>query len=146
MNLIVDSNIVISAIIKDAATRKLLFHPTLELYAPSELFQEIEKHKQEIMRKASITQQDFDTFLLTLKKIIKTIPAEQYAAFLPIANQAIDDPQDAPFAAAAVSLETKASIWSNDKHFTTKQTQIFEKLGVKIFSTQKLLEKLEAPP
>ncbi len=61
----------------------------------------------------------------------------------------LDDPDDAPFAAAAIALSAigeaggDCDIWSNDKHFTEKKAVLFRKYGVKVFTTKMLSELMQ---
>ncbi|MFA5049670.1 MAG: PIN domain-containing protein [Candidatus Micrarchaeia archaeon] len=43
MDLIVDTNIVVSAILKKGITRNLLFHPDITLFSPAYLKEELQK-------------------------------------------------------------------------------------------------------
>jgi len=148
MKLVLDTNVVISAILRNSATRQLLVHPALELYAPDHLFEEIEEHKDEILEKAGITTAEFVKFVSSLEKLVKILPRRAYAEFLDEAKTAIADPDDAPFLAAAMALgapsgkEGDCDIWTSDKHFLAKQGELFQKYGVKILKTGDLLALL----
>ena len=60
MRLVVDSNILFSALIKQEVTAKILLDLSLELYAPEFMLEEFEKHKQEILSKAKRTEEEFN--------------------------------------------------------------------------------------
>ena len=47
MELVVDANVVFSALIKEGVTIKLLFDPNLILYAPDFFLEEFNKHREE---------------------------------------------------------------------------------------------------
>lgn len=55
MKLVVDTNIIISALIKAGATRKIIFDRTFELITPSFTISEINKYREEICKKAEIS-------------------------------------------------------------------------------------------
>ena len=48
MRLIIDANILFSALIKDSSTAKLLIDDKLKLYAPEFLFEEFAKYLKQI--------------------------------------------------------------------------------------------------
>src|SRR3989344_5319912 len=104
MKLIVDTNVVFSALIKDSKTRKLLVHSALELHAPGYLFEELQANKKEITLKAGITSDDFDVLTNALTPVIKTVSGSDYEGHLSEACKLLTDLKDAPFAAAAIAL------------------------------------------
>ncbi len=50
MDLVIDANILIAALIKQRTTYTLLFNNKLHLYSAEYLFSEIEEHKKEILK------------------------------------------------------------------------------------------------
>ena len=136
MKLLVDTNILISALIKDGATRKLLFHLDAELLTIALLEQEIENYQAIILEKAEIDILIFNRIFETLKARITFLEDDLFIPFMPFASEIMDpiDPGDTPFLAAA--LATGAEIWSDDVHFQ-QQTR------VKVWTTSHLLHFLE---
>ncbi|MBI5332429.1 MAG: hypothetical protein HZB65_02565 [Candidatus Aenigmarchaeota archaeon] len=51
MDLVVDANILFSALIKDSFAHNLLFNERFHLFTPDYIFSEFEKHKEEILKK-----------------------------------------------------------------------------------------------
>ena len=141
MKLVVDTNIVISSIIRGATARKLLFHPTLELYAPDYIFEELERNKFEIIQKADIFYDEFEIFLRAVSKVINIIPKEAYSEYLGEAHTIINYAPDEPFAAVAIALGD-CGIWSNDRHFIDKEGELFQKFGIKVWTIKSLHEIL----
>ncbi|MFH1247426.1 MAG: PIN domain-containing protein [Candidatus Micrarchaeota archaeon] len=139
MKLVVDTNIVISAIIRDATTRKLLFHPALELYAPEYIFEELERNKAEVIQKAGISLSEFETFLRVVSKVVNIVPKEAYSEYLEEAHQVIDYVPDEPFAAVAIALGD-CGIWSNDGHFIDKESELLQKFGIIVWTVKSLHE------
>lgn len=142
MKLVVDSNAVISSLVRQSVSRRLLFHPNLELYAPEYLFEELEEHKNEIVSKASISEKEFRTLVNALKKIINVLPLEFYKKSFSEAEQLVEDPNDLPFAASAIALSrfAECGIWSNDAHFLSKEKDFFNKFGIRVWNTKLLYE------
>ncbi|MFH0713192.1 MAG: PIN domain-containing protein [Candidatus Micrarchaeota archaeon] len=139
MKLIVDTNIIIAAIIKDSTTRRLLLRFDLELFSPEYLFEELNEHREEIIRKAKINEQDFEDFCQVIRRIIHIVPKTTYAHHLAEAAGVIEDENDWPFAAVALSAGD-CGIWSNDPHFTQKSKELFEKHCITIWTTHRLYE------
>ncbi len=117
MKLVVDTNIFISALIKDGMARHLLLHLDCELFTIQFSEKEIEKYKHYILKKGQIDNTSFELILNKLKekviiiddRIIMQHFEEAKSIMWPI------DPKDTPFIAAA--LATASDIWSDDPHF-----------------------------
>ena len=56
MDLVVDANIIIAAIIKESTSYTLLFREDFHLYTAEYIFTEIEEHKEEILKKTKKTE------------------------------------------------------------------------------------------
>lgn|GEM_PF-1479653 len=168
MKLVIDANVVISAIIRDGVTRKLLLHPALELVTPAYLFDELEEHREEIMRKAGLDILQFRQFITLLGKVIEVMPSRAYEAYVEEARRVLTDPDDLPYAACAIALTIQrpglpepgiieialkdeaeldkaaavdldeCGIWTNDPHFFEKETEFLQRFGVKIWKTNVL--------
>lgn len=59
MKLIIDSNVLISALIKDSTTRKILTKFGLIFYYPEISLGEIEKYKSLILEKSNLTEEEY---------------------------------------------------------------------------------------
>ena len=132
MKLVVDTNRIIAALIKDGASRRILLKKNITFISPDITFAEIYKYEWEILEKADITHAEFDILLSLLFNRITILSKEEYFAFLKESETLIEDKGDVPFIAAAISQKAHG-IWSDDRHFK-KQTKI------KIFSTREMLE------
>lgn len=133
--LIIDSNILVSAIIKEGITREVLTTKSnINFVFPEAGLEEIYLHKQEILNKAGINKKEFDILLLRLLKYIRLIPLNVIADFNYEANKIMQkiDKEDVIFIAAALSLN--CPIWSDDRHFQ-KQKEI------KILTTKDILKR-----
>lgn len=127
--------------IRHSTSRELLFNSNLDFYAPEELFQEIEEHREEIMHKSGLDEKSFNRLVWIIRQAIKTMRKEDYAENLKDAEKIISDAQDLPFAAAAMSLG-KSGIWTNDKHFHAKKAPL-EQQGITVFGTKELAGEVE---
>ena len=56
MKLVVDTNVLISALLKDSLTRKLIIHIDAKLYTLEFSREEIEKHKNELLKKGNFNE------------------------------------------------------------------------------------------
>ena len=117
MKFVIDSNVLISALISDSITRELILEMEEELYSPDFLESEIEKHKDLIQKKSDLSSMELDCLLTILIENIFVVAEETYEEKINIADEAIGDTdkKDVPF--LAVALEKDAMIWSDDRHF-----------------------------
>src|SRR3972149_4165854 len=123
MNIVIDTNVIISALIKDGFVRNLITQLNQNLLIPEFEFMEIENHKEEILEKSGLSKKEFQILMLNLLKYIKIIKMEKILDF---AEESIDimkkiDINDAQFIATALAFN--AIIWSDDKHLK-KQSKI----------------------
>jgi len=140
MRLVVDTNVVIAAIIRDSMTRRLLVQPELELYCPAEMFQEIFEHEDEIRSKARIREDELERAFLLARRLVRQVEKSNYHDRIPQASGGIDDKDDAPFLACAAFLSRsgECGIWTNDSHFLARQQKIRAVLGVRVWRTHEL--------
>lgn len=117
MKLIVDTNIIISALIKDSTTRYIITHIDAELITIGFSEKEISKYKVTILEKASINELEFEAILEELKEKLIILDDRIIQKNMIEARKIMDniDQNDTPFIAAA--LATNSNIWSDDKHF-----------------------------
>ena len=117
MNIVLDTNILISAIIKEGATRNLIINSEQNFLLPEFEFLEIKNHKQEIIEKSGLSDQEFEDILLNLLKYIKIIWTEEIVNYREQAANIMGniDKDDTIFIATAFAYD--AVIWSDDKHF-----------------------------
>jgi predicted nucleic acid-binding protein len=122
MLLVVDANVLISALIAAGKTADLLFCEQLQFIAPEFLFLEIEDHKGEIVAKSGLSDAEVDEFLSLLKAQIEVIPRQQFERYLQEANRISPDPDDTEY--FALALRFGAILWSNDKELKEKQSKV----------------------
>jgi len=60
MMIVVDSNRIVAALLKDSTTRGILFNHKFDFIAPEFVKEEIEKHRDEFVAKAGISSDDFN--------------------------------------------------------------------------------------
>ncbi len=117
MNLVVDTNRIIAALIKDSISRKILFSGKFMFITLDLSKKEIEKHKDYIIKKADISKNEFYELLKTMFTRIYVLNDIIIKKYMDEAKQIMDniDEADTPFIAAALAVNSP--IWSDDKHF-----------------------------
>ena len=132
MRLVLDTNILIAALIKDSITRRILLLPDLAFLLPAFALDELAKHRGKIVRATRLKGDELDLLLTLLLTSVTVVPFERIAPYLPEADtlSGAIDPDDVPFVALALAEEHNG-IWSNDR--------AFERLpGIQCWTTTKL--------
>jgi len=133
MILVIDANILFSALIKDSLTAELIFNEDLKLYTCEFIIEEFFKYEEEIMKKTHRTREQFITIMHQLKDIITVIPKEEYSHLIAEAERFSPDPKDVMYFALAMKLN--GIIWSNDK-LLKKQDK------VKVYLTSEIMQRV----
>ncbi len=129
MGLVVDANILFSALIKDSFAYNILFSDAFHLFTPEYIFTELEKHKKKILAKTEHTEEEFLRILETLKQRIIIVPLEELIPYVKEAEELTPDPDDMAYFALALKLN--CAIWSNDK-------KLKEQNKIKVYHTHEL--------
>ena len=134
--LVIDSNQIISSLIRDSITRKILLNPTIDFIGPDYLFYEIEKHKDLIIKKSGLMASEYDFIIGEIFSRIEIIPFEEILPCMDEAKEIMDsiDPDDTIFIAVALCTENDG-IWTNDNHFLQQNR-------IKIWTTEDLVKIL----
>ena len=137
MQIIIDSNILFSALIKDSLNRKLILKYEGYFLFPSFIFEEIEEHKQELLDKSGMNEEEFDNLLNIILKKVVIVPCE---ILLPFREKAFElvkniDEDDVLFVACALAYPNSI-IWSDDKHFKKIR-------DIKVINTKEIIKIIE---
>ncbi len=134
MKIILDSNILFSALIKDSITRRLILEYDSLFIFPEFIFEEIEKHKEELFKKAEMNKEDFNKILQLILTKVVMVPNEVLQTHKKEALEIIKDIDinDIIFIACAL-VYPNSIIWSDDKRLKT-QTKI------KVLNTKEIIE------
>lgn len=113
--IVVDANILFSALLRDGATRHLLLYTELDLHTPDHIWDEFDRNRGHLLEKTSATAAAFDLLLDSLKDRIADLPPQVLRAHLDQARNAVgeDDQLDAPYVAATLALD--GALWTEDK-------------------------------
>ncbi len=116
MNIVIDSNVLFSALIKQSSTRQIILEYDSYFLFPSFIFEELQKHKNEILRKSGMKEDEFNLlFQLILKKVV-IVPTETLYPYRSKAFEIVKDIDinDVIFVACALAY-SNSIIWSDDK-------------------------------
>lgn len=118
MIIIIDTNILISALIRDSTVRQILINSGLRFYYPEASFHEVRKHKDMILEKSGLGDAEFERILGKILEYVALVPTENIHEHLKEARAVMGhiDPKDVAFLAAALSYEPSV-IWSDDRDF-----------------------------
>ncbi len=133
MRLVVDANVLFSALIKDSISSELIFSKGLELYTPQIILEELAKHLGYLKGKTQRSDIEFNRLIESFKTAVSVISNKELSSFVEGADIISPDPNDILYFAVAIMLG--APIWSNDKALK-KQDRI------KIYTTAELLKEL----
>ena len=120
MRLVIDTSSIISALIKNGFSRRIIVSPLIQFITPDYSLKEISKYKELIFKKAKINSNEFDIILNLLFEKITIMPKEEYEEFFDTAKTLIGDIKDVPFIALCLALKADG-IWSDDAHFKTRK-------------------------
>lgn len=117
MRLVIDANVVMSALAKDGAVRASIRTTADALYTPGYISDEIEAHRDEIRAKTELSEHAFNGLLGNILQHIEVVPRDSMQVQLHAAARGLQayDPDDTLYAAAA--LEVDGTVVSNDQAF-----------------------------
>jgi predicted nucleic acid-binding protein len=99
--------------------------------------EEIKEHKQELLDKTRLTEEQLDTILALLLSRILIVDGITIERMMNEAKNMMDDidPDDTPFMALALAVENDG-IWSDDEHFEQQNR-------MRVWKTKELLELIK---
>ena len=123
MKILVDTNRIIAALIKDSDSRKIMKDSNIEFVTIGLSKDELEKYKDYIKGKSGVTDDEFRVVFNRIMRNVSVLRDDFIRPFIQEAKEIMDniDKKDTPFVAAA--LATNLPIWSDDKHFE-KQSKV----------------------
>ncbi len=133
MKLIVDTNRIIAALIKDGLARAIVSSKNIEFYTPDYVLDEVKKHFDYIIRKSGMTKENIELLFLLFMQNIRTILDKEIKVKIKEAIKIMKDIDinDAPILACALAMPNDG-IWTEDKHF--EQQNI-----IKVWKTKDLM-------
>ena len=133
LRLIVDTNRIIAALLRDSYSRKILSSGRFEFLVPKLVYHEITANKQDLLSKSELSEERFNAALSSLMSRTTVVDEQDYFLKLPEAMQIMGkiDPKDATFIALALSIPNNG-IWTEDRHFEKQDV-------VRVWKTAELL-------
>ena len=138
--MVVDANKLIAAFLRDGLIRRVLLLGGIRFYTIDYVLEELEEHKNELLRKARIDERAYAHILRHI--LLPSITVVEGEEVLDVVEEAYEiargfDPDDWPVIALALKLGVP--IWTNDKKIVeaSRSTKRFRAI-----TTRELLEIL----
>lgn len=133
MRLVVDTNILFSFFWEDSLTKELIKSRRFELICPKKAFEELNRYRDEIIRKTCINEIKFKELIKQLKKFVSVVEKKGFSDCVKKAEEISPDKDDCDF--LALCLKEKAELWSND-------SKLKEQKEIHVLSTEDILDVL----
>lgn len=137
MNIIIDSNILFSALIKDSLTRCLILEYDGYFLCPSKTIQEFKKYYDTIIHKSKL---DIDRFNIVMESLFNKLTLVQDDILAPYISQSIEilkniDIDDFLFIACTLAYPD-SNLWSNDSALKKQNV-------IKVLNTKEIIAKFK---
>lgn len=134
MKIVIDSNIFFSALIKDSATRKIIFNYNGTFLFPEYIFEEFKEHKEEIRIKSGLSNIDFYNLFKGILDKVKIVRNDILRNCREDALKIMGsiDEDDVLYIACALAY-SDSIIWSDDKHFKMQNK-------IKVLNTKEMID------
>ena len=130
-----DMNVLMSALIKDSLTRRLISKSQNQLWFPEAAYKLLLGFRKAITKRTGSEVKDVDALIKGLFTHIRIFPGNEMGENSAKARRAMAgiDLEDAIFVACALSLPDSA-VWSNDKHLKMQKL-------VMVYTTEELVKE-----
>lgn len=134
MKLIIDSNIIMAALISDAKTREIILKSGFTFYHPKIALESLEEYKNELIEKAGIDGEEYEITKKILFEKIIVVDEKKYLENIEEAENIMRsiDLDDSPFISLALTMDNDG-IWSEDAHFKRQNR-------IKVWTTKELID------
>lgn len=118
MRLVIDTNRVIAALVRDSTCRRIILSSGIRFVTVGLTMIEIAKYRDDILAKTGNTEEELIRILALLFEKIETEDDITIEQAMPLAKEMMDriDKDDTKFIALALSTDNDG-IWSDDRHF-----------------------------
>ena len=118
MKLVVDANVVFSALVKKGIAFSVFLLNSLskkfEFIAPEYLWIEIDSKKEKILKYSGLSREELEELISFLKREIEIIPSSEFLEFIPRAENFLKGHEkDTPYLALALAFD--CAIFSGDE-------------------------------
>lgn len=133
-SVVVDTNIIVAAILREGTTREIIFSVKFEIISPEQTIIEIERNKPEFLKKKGMTPELFNETRQKILENIRIIPEKDYGSYQGHAEKItpFGHHDDWPF--IALTLKLNCPLWSND-------TALKQQKVVLVYTTAELFQK-----
>jgi predicted nucleic acid-binding protein len=137
MNIIVDTNILFAALIKNSTTRDMILDYDGSFLCPTVLILEFEKYKNSLIQKSGLSKSELDELFGLLMKKIFIVSSEYLFPYASKASEIVSDidKDDIPFIACALAYPNSI-LWSNDSALKKQKV-------VKVMDTEEIMTILK---
>jgi predicted nucleic acid-binding protein len=117
LRLVVDTNVILKALIKDSVVRGIIIRSGHNFLLPEYAIEETREHLNEVAAKSGLSRRQIESVLELLLAKVEIVPAEKVASKWKEAEVIMTkiDRDDVPFVAAALGVRCDG-IWSDDAH------------------------------
>lgn len=136
MKLIVDANVLLSALIADSTTRELVVTLEPALLTPEIAHDEIERHEDLVVEKSGMERARVRQFVDLLFENIETIPVTAFHERIGPAEAALGETDRDDVLYLACALGRDAAIWSDDADFDDQDL-------VPVFTTEAVVKSFD---
>ena len=131
MKLVIDTNEVISALIKDGKAREIIMSGKFEFVSPDFVLDEIRKYESYICEKSGLGKDEFELLMALIFQKITITPSNEYETSKETAKKLMTrDIKDVPYVACYLALKCDG-VWTNDSDYEDKK-------GIRTVSTTEL--------
>ncbi len=113
--IVVDANVVVSAFLKDGASRELILDGDLDLRSPPWLWEEIAARYDWLRERTGLSMPALDLLLRQLRERILDVPADAIEKYRAegLARVGSANRKDAPYVATVLAVD--GVLWTHDK-------------------------------
>ena len=118
MRLVIDTNRIMAALLRDGTAREIIVFSGIEFIAPEHAIEEIKKHMDFLLEKSGLPKENFEVLLQLIMQYIHLASEADVKLHMSVSRDVMKeiDESDAPFIACALAAKADG-IWSHDKHF-----------------------------
>ncbi len=131
MDVVVDTNVLVSAMLRNGLNRRLVFSNQLTLFSPLYFLAEFSERQDEYLVKAERDRSVFQALLHRICARVTIVPASELNTFRAEALAVCPHHKDWPF--FAVALMTNCGIW-------THESRLKDQNSVPVYSTADLAD------
>ncbi len=118
MAIVVDTNVVIAALIRRGAVRELLLTHPGSFFTPETCVKEVWEHRRVWGRDNASDDEMMEEVLLLAEDVLTVVPEHVYSKRMTEAANLTDDPDDAPVIALALSMDNDGLWTFNTRDFS----------------------------